>query len=129
MKKTIGWLIAVVVLAFIGFKAYSYWNSTYNGVTSYGVIESATKKKSKTSKGEDYKVDGQQYYYYNYEIKWVTKDGKEMNVAWDSREGANPTLIPVGTYVRADVSEKRFIKGPSVISKNKIPSDLLSKLE
>jgi uncharacterized protein YxeA len=129
MKKAIGWIIALVVLAFAGFKVYSYWNTTYNGTTAYAIVQDSTKKKSKTSKNKDYKVDGQQYYYYEYDFKWITKDGKELDVSWNGPEGANPDRLTAGTYIRAEVSQKRVIKGPSSINKDQVPSDVLSKLQ
>lgn len=129
MKKAIGWLIALIVLGFAGFKAYSYWNTTYNGTTAYAVVQQATKKKSKTSKGEDYKVDGQQYYYYEYTQTWVTKDGKTLNVDWDGSESATPERLAPGTYIRAEVSQKRVIKGPVSINQEQVPSSVRSQLK
>lgn len=129
MKKVIGWLIALVIVAFAGFKAYTYWDSTYNGTTAYAIVQDATKHKSKTSKGEDYKVDGQQQYYYSYDFKWITEDGKELNVGWDSRESSNPTQLAAGTIVKAEVSSKRVIKGPNSVNKAQVPSEVMGKLQ
>lgn len=129
MKKAIGWIIALVIVAFAGFKAYSYWNNTYNGTTAYAIVQDSTKKKAKTNKGADYKVDGQQQYYYEYDLKWITKDGKELDVDWESRESANPERLVSGTYIRGEVSSKRVIKGPVSINKSQVPSDVRVKLQ
>ena len=76
------------------------------------------------------KVNGKQYYYYDYEFtwvhKWMVKNAKlDMSLA-NLQIQLN---VQPGSYVKATVSEKRVIKGPEVVNKNAIPASVLSKLE
>ena len=128
MKKPFGVVFLLVVIVW-GFFGYQYWNSTYNGVESYAKVTQGTKHASKNNDGSPYKVNGKQYYYYDYEFTWVTKDGQKREVGYESGESANPTELQPGSYVKATVSEKRVIKGPEVVNKNAIPASVLSKLE
>ena len=77
MKKVVG-IVGVLVLIVIGFFGYQYWNSTYNGVDAYAVVIEGKKVASKNEDGSLYKVNGKQYYTYEYELKWVTKNGQRL---------------------------------------------------
>ena len=129
MRKAIIGIIVLVIVAFGGFKVYSYWNSTYNGTTNYAIVPTAVKHKSKTDSGKDYKQNGQQVYYYEYDFKWADADGKTKSVGWDSAESTNPTPLQAGSYVTAQVSAKRVTKGMKNVSKSEVPAKALSALE
>ena len=128
MKKIIG-LIAVVALLVAGFFGFQYWNSTYNGVEAYAKVPQATKQESKNNDGSPYKVNGKQYYFYDYEFTWVTKDGQTRKVGFESAESADPKPLAPGSYVKAQVSQKRVVKGPSSAEKQAIPADVQAKLD
>lgn len=129
MRKAIVGIIVLVIVAFGGYKAYSYWNTTYNGVTSYAVVQSAAKHKSKTDNGADYKKNGQQVYYYKYDLTWADASGHTKQVAWESTESTDPKPLAPGSYLKAKVSAKRVTQGPSVVAKSQVPAKALAALE
>ncbi|WP_461214571.1 DUF1093 domain-containing protein [Lacticaseibacillus sp. GG6-2] len=129
MRKAIIGIVVLVIVAFGGYKAYSYWNSTYNGTTNYAVVPEPVKHKSKTDGGGDYKKNGQQVYYYSYDFTWADADGNVKHVAWDSAESTNPTPLTPGSYVTAKVSAKRVTKGLHTVAKADVPAAALKALE
>lgn len=128
MKKVAG-IVGVLVLIVIGFFGYQYWNSTYNGVDAYAVVTEGKKEASKNEDGSLYKVNGKQYYTYDYESKWVTKDGQERNLGFMSEESANPKALTPGSYVKAKVSQKRVITTPQTVSEQSLPQVVKDKLK
>ena len=127
MKKVVG-IVGVLVLIVIGFFGYQYWNSTYNGVDAYAVVTEGKKEASKNEDGSLYKVNGKQYYTYEYELKWVTKDGQTRNLGYSSEESANPKALTPGSYVKAKVAQKRVLTTPQPISKQALPQTVKAKL-
>ena len=118
-------LLGTVLLTLFG---CSYYNSTYKGSTAYAVVPEGVKIKSKNSGRSDYKKNGEQYYYYSYNFKWVLEDGTTKEVSWHSQESANPTMLEAGSYVKGEVSDKRVTKGPNAVSEGDIPAKVLEKL-
>ncbi|KFK47661.1 membrane protein [Lacticaseibacillus rhamnosus] len=127
MKKVVG-VVGILVLIVIGFFGYQYWNSTYNGVDAYAVVTEGKKEASKNEDGSLYKVNGKQYYTYEYELKWVTKDGQTRNLGYSSEESANPKALTPGSYVKAKVAQKRVLTTPQPVSKQAIPQTVKAKL-
>ena len=121
MRKGIIGIIALVIILFGGYKAYSYWNTTYHGTTNYAVVPTAVRHKSKTDDGGNYKQNGQQVYYYSYDFTWADEKGNVKHVAWDSAESTNPTPLAQGSYVKAMASAKCVTKGRPNISKDAEP--------
>ncbi len=129
MRKAIIGIIILVIVAFGGYKAYSYWNSTYNGTTNYAIVPTPVKHKSKTDDGGDYKKNGQQVYYYSYDFTWADKNGKVKHVGWDSAESTQPTPLTQGSYVTAQVSAKHVTKGLHTVAKTDVPTAALNALK
>ena len=128
MKKVVG-VVGVLVLIVIGFFGYQYWNSTYNGVEAYALVTEGKKEASKNEDGSLYKVNGKQYYTYEYELKWVTKDCQTRNLGYSSEESANPKALTPGSYVKAKVAQKRVLTTPQPISKQALPQTVKAKLK
>lgn len=128
MKKVVG-IVGVLVLIVIGFFGYQYWNSTYNGVDAYAVVIEGKKVASKNEDGSLYKVNGKQYYTYEYELKWVTKNGQTRNLGYSSEESANPKALTPGSYVKAKVAQKRVLTAPQPVSEQALPQTVKAKLK
>lgn len=128
MKKVVG-VVGVLVLIVIGFFGYQYWNSTYNGVEAYALVTEGKKEASKNEDGSLYKVNGKQYYTYEYELKWVTKNGQTRNLGYSSEESANPKALTPGSYVKAKVAQKRVLTTPQPVSKQALPQTVKAKLK
>ncbi|WP_407893764.1 DUF1093 domain-containing protein [Lacticaseibacillus sp. N501-2] len=129
MRKAIVGIIVLVIVAFGGYKAYSYWNTTYHGTTNYAIVPTAVKHKSKTDDGKNYKQNGQQVYYYEYDFKWADANGNTKSVGWESAESTNPKPLPAGSFVTAQVSAKRVTKGMKTIDKSQVPAKALAALQ
>lgn len=125
MKKIIA-LIAVVVLAFIGYQGYKYYSETYASVPAYAVVPETVPEKLETKDNQGKTVDG--LYSYNYDLTFVKKDGttQKMEVEISSE---NPTPLEPNSYVTADISQKRVVKGPNPIAEKDIPAVALEKLK
>lgn len=129
MKKSIIAVIIVVIVGYLGWQGFHYWDTTYNGVTAYAKVESAKKVASKNNDGSNYKINGKQVYTYQYDsVTWVTTSGEVRHVNFTSAESTNPTPIATGTYVKAKISQKRVISGPNPVAASAVPTAVKTKL-
>ncbi|BAN74567.1 MULTISPECIES: DUF1093 domain-containing protein [Lacticaseibacillus] len=128
MKRVIG-VVALLAVLVLGFFGYQYWNSTYNGVEAYAVVTEGKKEASKNDDGSPYKVNGKQYYTYEYDFVWITKDGQERKLGFSSPESADPKPLTPGTYVKAKISQKRVTAGPQTVSADSVPAAIKDKLK
>ncbi|MFD1431817.1 DUF1093 domain-containing protein [Lacticaseibacillus yichunensis] len=128
MKKIAG-LIAVILIAALGFVGYRYWDTTYHSHDAYAVVTEGVKEKSKTAKGTDYKVNGKQYYMIKYTFDFYDASGNKTTLSYDGPESADPTPLTPGTYVRAKISQKRVTNGPWTISEGDVPAKALSAIK
>ncbi len=125
MKKVIG-LIILVLLGFVGYKAYTYYHSTYVGEVAYAHVP---KKIPEKIEHETKSAIGDQspWYSYDYKLTFVKEDGttevKEVSISHD-----NPKPLVPNSYVKATISEKRVLKGPNRIDEQSIPKGIYQKL-
>ncbi|EPI00023.1 hypothetical protein D920_01009 [Enterococcus faecalis 13-SD-W-01] len=124
MKKILV-VLAIIVVGFLGYKSYKYYDETYNGVTAYAKVPMEIPKKEKYSFDDGSNPDN--WDKYTYELTLITKDGKKYEKSYDLA-GNNPTPFVPGSYVQAEVSKKRFTKGPSQIEESKVPKEVLKEL-
>ncbi|WP_203663860.1 DUF1093 domain-containing protein [Lacticaseibacillus sp. 53-4] len=127
MKKIIG-IVAVIFVVVVGIFGYNYWRTTYQTTTAYAKVTAVTKKKA-TENGKDYKVNGQQYYYYDYALTWVTENGDTRQLGYETKQAPDgPMPFAQGQYITAKISQKRVVEGPSLISADKLPTAAKQKL-
>lgn len=93
------------------------------------MVTEGKKEASKNEDGSLYKVNGKQYYTYEYELKWVTKDGQTRNLGYSSEESANPKALTPGSYVKAKVAQKRVLTTPQPVSEQALPQIVKAKLK
>ena len=125
MKKIIG-AIAILLVLFGGYKAYQYYDETYNSQTAYAKTPEAIppRKDAVDANGKkmwDWKS-------YNYELTFVTSNGQKIKLPY-SVESENPTPFEPNSYVKAEVSQKRVTSGPTAVAKETVPENILSKLQ
>lgn len=125
MKKIIG-LITLVLLAFLGFQGYSYWNSTYNGKVAYALVPDKVPQKKVTV--DDSGVVQEGLFSYNYNFDFVKEDGSHETMSFELT-GENPTPFAPDTVVEAKVSEKRVVEGPNTVSEKNVPKKVLAQLK
>lgn len=125
MKKIFG-VIALVILAAGGYFGYQYYQETYVGQSYYAIVPQEVPVKEATVDNSGKEVPDT--YSYNYDITWADKEGKIRQ--WEVEvSGSNPQPLTPGSYVTAEISQKRIVLGPNNIEENKIPPKALAALK
>ncbi len=130
MKK-LSLIILIVVVGFIGFKGYVYYNNTYRATTAYAIVPKRIPEKTEAVDMSGDKIkenDGSPTYSYDYSFDFIKANGKKQTQGY-TMSSAKPTPYTPGTFIRAEISNKRVVKGPYVVDENKIPKDILEKLK
>lgn len=130
MKKIIP-IVLLVVAAFIGFKGYQYYNDTYKATTAYAVVPQTIPEKKEARDATNQKItdnDGSINYSYDYSFNFIKKNGKKQTQEF-SLTGSKVTPYEPGTIVTAEISNKRVVKGPNVVSEDQVPQEILKELK
>lgn len=130
MKKIIP-IIFLVVAGFIGVKGYLYYNDTYKATTAYTMVPDKIPEKEVAKDMSGKKItesDGSANYTYNYSFDFVKEDGKKQTQSY-AMTSAKPTPYEPGTYLMAEISNKRVVKGPYTVAESKIPKEILEQLK
>lgn len=118
-------LIILVLLGFMGYKAYDYYHSTYVGKTAYAYVPKKVPPKLE-HKAETSVGDRSSWYSYDYKLTFVKEDGTtEIRAVSISQD--NPKPLVLNSYVKATISIKRVLKGPNRIDEQAIPQKLRKK--
>lgn len=130
MKRLILAIVAVVVVGGIGVVGVREYLTVYRSQSAYAVVPTTPAKKfARDSDGQKVTdAQGRQEYSYTYKFVWVTINGTKRTVTFE-QTGAKVQPMTPGTYVRAEVSEKRVTKGPFIVAKRKIPVKVLRQLQ
>ena len=64
---------------------------------------------------------------YDYELSFVTKDGKTIKLPYTIASRKSNT-VRTNSYVKAEVSQKRVTSGPTTINENQVPNNVLTAL-
>ena len=130
MKK----IASIILLGFvlvIGFKGYQYYNDTYKATLAYAKVPATVPNKEEAVDDSGKKIiesDGSVLSTYNYSFDFVKQDGKKQ-IQTFSLTGKDPEPYAPETYVKAEISNKRVVKGPYVVSEKEIPSNILDKIK
>ncbi|WP_225047903.1 DUF1093 domain-containing protein [Lacticaseibacillus kribbianus] len=124
MKKVLAIIGLVIVLAG-GWFGYKYYASTYAGATGYTKV-TTTPKRHQTTDSSGKTISG--YYSYDYSFTWALKDGTTKTVDFEL-SSKNPQPYVVGKYLKAEISDKRVIKGPSYVDVKDIPAKALEQIK
>lgn len=130
MKKIISVLLLVVVV-FISYKGYEYYSETYKATTAYAVVPNEIPEKKETVDATGEKItdnDGSMNYTYDYNFNFVKVNGDSQVQGFDLT-GSDPVPYEPGSYVRAEISNKRVVKGPYSVAESDIPKEVLNKLK
>ncbi|MEG0286979.1 MULTISPECIES: DUF1093 domain-containing protein [Vagococcus] len=129
MKKIIP-IVLLAVAAFIGFKGYVYYNDTYKATTAYALVPAEVPEKKEALDMSGKKItdsDGSMNYTYDYSFNFIKTNGKAQTQDF-GLVGSDVTPYEPGTYVRAEISNKRVVKGPNSVAEKDVPKDILEKL-
>ena len=130
MKKWIS-LIILMGVCFVSYKGYVYYNDTYKGATAYALVpnEIPEKKEALDMSGAVIKdSDGTVNYSYDYSFDFIKSNGKHQNQTF-GLTGTKPVPYEPGTFVQAEISNKRVVKGPYSVEEKDIPKEILNKLK
>ncbi|GMA69207.1 membrane protein [Leuconostoc litchii] len=126
-KKSIIFVAFIVILLLIIFvQVMRYYHATYVAEVAYAKVPAKTPKKQKTKNSNNEIISGS--YSYIYRFNFVTKSGKQRTLDYEL-SGKNIVSLKNSSFVQANISEKRIVKGPIVISKAKIPNKILNILK
>ena len=129
MKKLLG-ILGIVLLAFIGFKGYTYYQDTYEGTMAYAKVPEQVPTREEAKDMSDKNIlndDGTTQYTYEYEFDFIKDNQKKVTIGYGVM-GKDPVPFEPGTFVKAEVSNKRVIKGPYSVTESEIPKEILEKL-
>ncbi|WP_172188002.1 DUF1093 domain-containing protein [Lentilactobacillus kribbianus] len=124
MKKIIS-LIALLILAVGGYFGWQYYTQTYQGHPAYAVIPNQVPKREATVDDNGKKVADS--YSYSYKLHFVRTDGKTETLPYEVM-GSDPKPFTPNATVKAEISDKRVVKGPNYVSKDKVPDAVKDKL-
>ncbi|WP_273729389.1 DUF1093 domain-containing protein [Leuconostoc mesenteroides] len=65
---------------------------------------------------------------YIYKFHFVTKKGERKTLNYEL-SGENVRPLKKNSFVKADISDKRVVEGPYIISKSTIPDNIIYKLK
>lgn len=125
MKKIIA-LIALVAVGVVGFKGWQYYQETYQGVTAYALVPDTVPEKVQTVDDSGNKIDG--WSSYDYQLTFVKTDGSTQQLEYEL-SNSDPTPLRPGAIVKAKISQKRVIEGPNEVPQDKVPAEVLKKLQ
>lgn len=125
MKKILA-LLLLAILAVGSYLGYQYYTQTYAGTVAYARIpkEVPAKEPSKLSNGEVERG----YFEYNYQLTFVKENGETQEMAVTIND-KDPQPFEPNSLVKAEISQKRVIKGPNQVAENQVPQTVLEKLK
>lgn len=124
MKKLIG-TIALLMLLFGGYKGYQYYDQTYNSQVAYAKVPETVPPLTDALSSSGEKMWN--WKAYDYELTFVTKDGKTVKLPY-TIASENPTPLEPNSFVKAEVSQKRVTSGPTTINEKQVPKNVLTML-
>ncbi|WP_125768699.1 YxeA family protein [Lapidilactobacillus wuchangensis] len=125
MKKIILGLLTLVLAVGVFIGGQRYYRQTYQGEPAYAIITEVPAKQP--TKSDDGQVQAGLYSYV-YDLDWVLTNGNHRKVSYEL-SSENPRPFAVGKYVKAEISEKRVIKGPSQVDDTQVPTAVKQALQ
>lgn len=125
MKKIVC-LGALILVSLLSLAGCSYYKDTYQGETYYAIVPQETPEKEETKDNQGKVVPNT--YTYSYDLTWA--DAKGNTIEFEAEvSGENPEPLTPGSYVSAEISKKRIVKGPNYVKKEEIPENALKKIQ
>lgn len=124
MRK-IGWVIAGLVIVFLAYFGWNYYVNTYQPHEAYAVVPTKVPEKKKTIDDDGNTIADS--YTYEYHLTFERTDGQTTKLTVDLSD-SDPKPFKPNSIVKADVSNKRVIKGPYETSKSSVPDKIQKRL-
>ncbi len=125
MKKLL-LTLGVLILAVGGYFGYTYYTTTYQGITAYAITPNKVPEKTQTYSDSGEKIDDS--FTYKYTFEFVKKNGEKELMTYDL-SGENVKPFAPNTLVKAEISKTRVISGPNEVPQSEVPAKILSELE
>ncbi|MGR8774163.1 DUF1093 domain-containing protein [Leuconostoc citreum] len=120
-------LVAIFVVFLVSLNIKNYVNSRYKSDTAFAKVPNEIPKLENVKDMNGKLVEGMKGY--KYEFTFVTRAKKVKKISFEVK-GEDNKVSPLkqNTYVTAQISEKLIVEGPQQISENKIPENVLIKI-
>lgn len=125
MKKALGIIILAVIVVVGGFYGMKYYNTTYKDVPAYALVPNQVPTKEQTRDDNGKTVPNSTTYKYNFDFVKANGDHQKMGF---TLEGADVQPFTPGSYVKANISEKRVTQGPNEVQKTDVPKNIQTEL-
>lgn len=116
----------LVVMAIIFVQAVRYYHDTYVTEVGYAKTSAHIPKKEKTVDGSGKIIS--HLHSYKYKLHFITRKGERKIIKYEL-SGENVRPLKENSFIKADISDKRVVKGPYIISKSTIPDNIMRKLK
>ncbi|MCM0583410.1 DUF1093 domain-containing protein [Weissella diestrammenae] len=117
--------VVIIIVSVLGIFGYHYYSETYAATTAYARIGQTIPQKKVAKDDSGKEITG--IYVYEYQMKYVTKNGEKRTVQTDVM-GTDPKPFQPGKIIQAEVSQKRVVKGPSYINESKVDQKILNQI-
>jgi len=126
MKKIFG-LVTLVIIVIGGYFGYQYYHDTYVGEIAYAKVpvQVPERKEHKSKSGIG---DTSDWYSYDYAVTFVKENGTIQEDTFQLSEDNQQPLRP-NSYIKAKLSKKRILEGPTTVDQSEIPKKVLAELE
>lgn len=118
--------IILVLLAIIFVQVARYYHDTYVTEVGYAKTSAHVPKKEKTT-DDNGKIIAHSHSYI-YKFYFVTKKGERKTLNYEL-SGENVRPLKENSFVKADISDKRVVRGPHIINKSTIPDNIIHMLK
>ncbi|QEA59665.1 DUF1093 domain-containing protein [Leuconostoc koreense] len=118
--------IILVVMAIIFVQVARYYHDTYVTEVGYARTSAHVPKKEKTVDGSGKIISHS--HSYKYKFHFITKKGERKIINYEL-SGENVRPLKENSFIKADISDERVVKGPYNISKSTIPDNIMCKLK
>lgn len=122
MGKVIG-AIAVILLGVGGYFGYQYYNETYKTTTAYAKVSTEVPEKVQSKDDQGRLVE--KIYEYDYTVTFVKENGETTKRDF-AVSGENPKPLTPGSYIKAEISNKR-VNSPTTVAE--VPSKIKDKVD
>lgn len=118
-------IISLVVVLVVFLFGWKYYTDNYQSHTAYAIVPKTVPEKVKTVSDSGKKFPNS--YSYEYNFNFVLENGKTREIKFDLI-GKDPKPFTPDAVVKADISKKFVIKGPSSVNEENVPKKVKNVL-
>jgi Protein of unknown function (DUF1093). len=123
--KQIFSVLFIIVVSVMGYFGYNYYQETYHATVAYAQVPAEVPALEQTV--DDAGDPIKNYHSYNYMFDFVLENGDHQQMHYEVSD-ENPEPLKPGSYVKAEISKKRVVKGPNSVDFNQMPQNVQNQL-